>query len=183
MTPPTTRVSSRRALAWAVLGLALVLGGCAETARLGAASDIHAFLIAIRDDDQAGFDAHVDRPLLKAQIRSQLMTLAAQRADRGGALAILGLALARPLADSVSDALIQPDVFRAVAESFGYSPDQPIPGVFVISTSLRRIDDTHVCVTRKKNGACLLDFRDEDGVWRLIGFEGDASELRLPRNL
>ncbi|HEY1427309.1 MAG TPA: hypothetical protein VGF50_11600, partial [Caulobacteraceae bacterium] len=40
----------------------LTLAGCATTQRLGAANDVHALLVAIRDDDRATFDAHIDKP-------------------------------------------------------------------------------------------------------------------------
>ncbi len=186
MTPPTTcpteRDSRAGRLRLALFGVvALLLSGCAEATRIDAAGDIHAFLVAVRDNDQAGFDAHVDRPLLKAQIRSRLMELAARRGGTAGDLAALGLTFARPLADSLSDALIQPDVFHAVAEYFGYSDQTPIPGSLTIAASLRSLDDAHVCVARRKDAPCVLVFADEGGVWRLVGFEGDAAMLRLPK--
>ncbi len=163
----------------ALIGLGL--SSCAETTKLDAAGDIHALLIAIRDGDKAGFNAHVDRPALKEQIRARLLAEAAKRRDQGGDLAALSLVLARPLVDTVSDALIQPDVFRAVAEYFGYSAETPIPNSLVIASGLRRIDDGEVCAAKKKDGPCILVFRNEAGVWRLIGFEGDAGMLRGPR--
>jgi len=160
---------------------AALLSGCAETARIGAAADIRAFLISIRDGDRAAFDAHVDRPLLKEQIRARLLAAAARRGAEGGDLAALGLVLARPLADSLAESLIQPDVFRAVAEYYGYRPDAPIPGDLTIASSLRSIDEGHVCVTKGKSGPCVLDFRNEAGTWRLIGFEGDLPKAPAPR--
>ncbi len=163
--------------------MALVLAGCAETTKIDAAGDIHAFLISIRDGDQAAFDAHVDRPLLKEQIRARLMARAAKRGDQAGELAALGVVLGRPLIDSLADAFIQPDVFRAVAEYLGYSPQTPIPGQLVIASSLRRLDDADVCAAKKKDGPCVLVFRNEAGVWRLVAFEGDASLLRGPKGL
>ena len=166
------------------LALAILFAAsCAETTKLDAAGDIRTFLIAIRDGDRATFDAHVDRPLLKEQIRAALLAAAVKRGGNGGGLAALGLVLARPLADELSDALIQPDVFRAVAEYFGYSPQTPIPGDLSIAAGLRRLDDSHVCVAQKKDGPCILVFRNEDGVWRLIGFEGDPSMLRPPKGI
>jgi len=164
-----------------VLTVALLsLAACAEATKIDAASDIRAFLISIRDGDRATFDAHVDRPLLKEQIRARLLAAAAKRGG-GGDLAALGLVLARPLADQLSDALIQPDVFRAVAEYFGYSAQTPIPGSLTIAASLRRLDDDRVCVAKTQDGPCILVFRNEQGVWRLIGFEGDPAMLRTPK--
>jgi hypothetical protein len=164
-----------------VIALALLAGACADAERFSAAGDIHALLVSIRDGDQAGFDAHVDRPALKTQLRARLMAEAARRTSGDAGLAALGALLARPLVDAAADALIQPDVFRAVADYLGYSADRPLPGQIVIAQSLRRIDDDHVCVPRKANGSCLLMFRDEDHAWRLTGFEGDVGLLRPGR--
>jgi hypothetical protein len=163
------------------VSLMLLTGGCADAERFSAAGDIHALLVSIRDGDQARFDAHVDRGALKTQLRARLMAEAARRTGGDSGLAVLGALLARPLADAAADALIQPDVFRAVADYLGYSADRPLPGQIVIAQSLRRIDEDHVCVPRKASGPCLLMFKDEDHVWRLTGFEGDVGLLKPPR--
>ena len=157
--------------------LELSLSACAGMSRYDAAGDIHAFLIAIRDGDQAAFDAHVDRPALKAQIKARFLAGAAKAHGGWGAL---GAALVRPLVDLAADQLIQPDVFRAVAEYLGYSARTPIPDRVVIASGLKVLDHERVCVTRSKGGPCVLVFKDEDGVWRLTGFEGDPSMLRPP---
>jgi len=168
-----------RSLAIAVLAMAAA--SCAETTKIDAAGDIHAFLVSIRDSDRASFNAHVDRDALKIQIRARLMAAAAARDDKKGDLMAMAAVLGRPMLDSLSDALIQPDVFRAVAQYLGYSPDKPIPGQFVIAQTLKPIDSDHVCVVTKRDGPCLLDFRNEDGVWKLTGFEGDVSMLKSPK--
>ena len=93
----------------------------------------------------------------------------------------MGAFLAQPLVGLAVDALVQPDVFRAVAESMGYSPDTPIPNRLAIASILRRLDADHVCAPIKANGPCVLTFRNEDGVWRLIDFEGDLSMLQPPK--
>jgi hypothetical protein len=160
----------------------LALSGCAAATRIDAAGDVHAFLISIRDGDKAAFDAHVDRPVLKEQIRARLMAEAAKRKDTQGDLAALGVLLGKPLVDAMADRLIEPDVFRAVAEYLGYSAQTPIPNQLTIAQALRPVDDTHVCVARKKDAPCILTFRNEDGVWRLIGFEGDPKMLKTPKH-
>jgi len=165
----------------AITALALVAASCAETTKIDAAGDVHAFLVAIRDSDRAAFDAHVDRDALKIQIRSRIMAEAAKRDDKNGELIAMAAMLGRPVLDKLSDAMIQPDVFRAVAQYLGYSADKPIPGQFVISQALQPVDSDHVCVVTKRDGPCLLDFRNEDGVWKLIGFEGDMSTLKSPK--
>jgi len=165
----------------AIAALALAAASCAETTKIDAAGDIHAFLIAIRDSDRAGFDAHVDREALKIQIRSRIMAEAAKRDDKNGELIAMAAMLGRPVLDKLSDAFIQPDVFRAVAQYLGYSADKPIPGQFAISRALKPIDAENVCVVTKRDGPCLLDFRNEDGVWKLTGFEGDMATLKSPK--
>ena len=163
----------------AALCLALVLTACATLPKLDAASDIHAFLVSIRDGDRAAFDAHVDRDALKAQMRSRVMSEAAQ--SNAGAQA-LGLAyLAGPLVDVAVDALLRPEVFRYVAEQRGYSASRPIPGSFAIAQLVKPIGGDAVCVTNQKGGPCVLVFKNQGGVWRLTGFEGDLSLLRPRR--
>ena len=160
---------------------ALAVTACAETAKIDAAGDVHAFLISIRDGDKAAFNAHVDRAALKTQIRARIMAEAAKRGDQSGEAALLAVLLGGRLVDSLSDRLIQPDVFRAVADYLGYKPDTPIPNQFVIASALRNLDGGDVCAARSKTGPCVLVFRNEDGTWKLIGFEGEVSMLRPPK--
>jgi len=160
-----------------LLCLAIALSACATVTRYDAAGDIHALLVAIRDDDRQAFDAHVDRPALKAQMKSRLTAAAIQR---GGAL---GGALAQMLggvSDAVVDAALQPQVFRAVVEAKGYKPSQPLPSRVAITSSLRYLEGDRVCVVDKKDGPCLLVFANEAGTWRLIAFEGPLDKLKLP---
>jgi hypothetical protein len=157
--------------------LALAMSGCATIDRYGAAGDVHALLVAIRDNDQATFEAHVDRPALKREIESRLLAQTRKPGTDQG-LRALGALLAQPLADLAGEALIQPQVFRAVAESYGYSPSRPLPGPLVIGSTLRAVGDGRVCAPRRKDGPCLLMFSRVDGGWRLSGFEGELSELR-----
>jgi hypothetical protein len=162
----------------AVALLGFLAASCAGVDRYDAAGNIHAFLISIRNGDTQTFNAYVDRPALKEQLRARLLAAAARR---GGAMGAMGAFLAQPLVGLAVDALVQPDVFRAVAETMGYSPDAPIPNRVAIASVLRRLDADHVCAPIKAGGPCLLTFRNEDGVWRLIDFEGDISMLRQPK--
>ncbi len=164
----------------APLLLALALGACATVPKFEAAGDIHAFLVAIRDGDRERFDAHVDRAALKTQLKSRL--IAEQAQNHGGASwQALGAVLAGPLVDVGVDALVQPTTFRAVAIELGYTPDQPIPNRIQIDAFLRAIGDGSVCVVTRRDGPCTLVFHDEDGVWRLVGYEGDLGRLNRGR--
>jgi hypothetical protein len=155
---------------------ALSLSACATVERYDAAGDIHAFLVSIRDNDKQTFDAHVDRPALKAQLKTRLT---AEMIRRGGALGGAFAQALGGLVDPMVDAAVQPGVFLAVAEANGYAPSKPLPGRAAIASALRKLDDDRVCVTVKRDGPCVLDFRNQGGTWRLVAFEGDTSLLKM----
>lgn len=173
--------SAWRRLVGLAAGLALAAaGGCATTQRLEAAGDVHALLIAIRDDDRAAFDAHVDRAALQQELEARILDRT-QAAGSDDATRALGAALARPLAKLAGQALVRPKLFLAVAEYYGYRPETPIPNQLEIAGALKALPDGRVCAARKHGGPCLITFANEDGVWRLVSFDGDISELKLPR--
>jgi hypothetical protein len=171
------RFVSRRLLAAA---LALFTASCATTERIEAASDVHALLIAIRDNDRAAFDAHIDHVALERQMESRILERS-QRRDIDPALQGLVALVARPLSQLAGDVLLRPAVFLAVAEYYGYRPQTPIPSQLEIAGALRPVGDGRVCAAKKKKGPCLLTFADEGGVWRLVSFDGDVAMLRLPK--
>jgi hypothetical protein len=159
------------------LALALMLSSCATVQKLDAAGDVHALMIAIRDGDRATFDTLVDKRALKQDIQARLVA-EARRDPR--VPSVLAAVLAPGLADIAGEALIRPDVFRAVAEGYGYRRDMKIPGPVGISTMLKPLDEGRVCAVRKKDGPCVLIFAQApDGRWRLSGFTGELSELRI----
>ena len=155
-----------------------IVSACATAERIGAAGDVHALLIAVRDDDRATFEAHVDRPALERQLESRILA-ATQSPGAGKAAQALGAALAGPLARFAGDAFIRPRVFRAVAEYYGYRPDTPIPGQLAIAGALRPVGEGRVCAAKGHGGPCLLTFADEDGAWKLVSFDGDIGLLSL----
>jgi hypothetical protein len=160
----------------AAVSALLMLSACASVQKLDAANDVHALLTSIRDNDEVAFDAHVDRPSLEREIESRLSHEARKEKSSLGAL---GMLLAPTLAQLAGDALIQPQVFRAVADSYGYDPAKPLPGRLAISTLIMPLDDGRVCVTKKKHGPCVLIFTQIDGTWKLSGFEGDLKQLKI----
>lgn len=159
--------------------LAVALSGCATAQRYDAAGDVHALLVAIRDDDRAAFEHHIDRPALKRQIEGRILRESRQAGMSDGWKA-LGALLARPAAELAGEALVQPRVFRAVAAYYGYTPDRPLPGRLAIGSGLRPAGDGRVCAPRRAGGPCLLVFEEQRGIWRLVGFEGELSDLRAP---
>ncbi|MDP3852754.1 DUF2939 domain-containing protein [Phenylobacterium sp.] len=156
---------------------ALLLSSCATTQRFDAANDVHALLVSIRDDDRTAFEAHVDRPALKRQVESRLLA-ETRKANAGDGATALSILLSPLVADLAGDLLVQPRVFRAAADYYGYGPDTSIPNALVIGGQLKAMGDGRVCATRRKDGPCLLVFTETAGTWRLSGFEGDLSMLR-----
>jgi hypothetical protein len=162
---------------------AAALSACATVQKLDAASDVHALLVSIRDGDRATFEALVDKPALKQEMQAQMQARLMAEARRDPRVpSILAAVLAPSVAEVAGEALIRPDVFRAVAEHYGYSRDQKLPGVVAISSMLKPLDGGRVCAVTKKDGPCLLTFtQGPDTRWRLSGFDGDFSMLRLKR--
>lgn len=159
-----------------LIGLAaLTLTACASVQRLDAAADVHALLIAIRDNDQATFDAHIDRRALKQQLQQRLDVEVARTPELRGLAAVFGPSVI----NIAGDALLQPSVFKLVAAHYGYTSQTRIPSQVEIASVLKPLPDGRVCAVTKKNGPCLLTFTKEGDAWRLSGFEGDASMLRL----
>lgn len=170
--------SHRRPGLAAILAATAVLSACATAQRYDAAQDIRAFLVAVRDGDRPSFDAHVDKPALKANLKARL--LASQAAGHGvESREAIGALLAGPLVDVAVDALARPEVFRAAAELAGYGPQTRIPPPLILGQDLKPIGDQRVCALIRRQ--CAFVFKREDGVWRLIDFEGDLGLLTRPR--
>jgi hypothetical protein len=153
----------------------LVLSACATTQKLSAASDVHALLSSIRDNDTTTFDAHVDHEALKRELQTRLNEQLANNKQAKNLAALLGPSVI----DFADQALVRPKTFKMVAEQYGYKADTQIPGAVAISQALKTLPDGRVCATKKKDGPCLLVFTREQGVWKLTSFEGDSSMLRL----
>lgn len=158
--------------------IALAAASCSTVPRIEAANDIHAFLIAVRDGDKAGFEAHLDRHALKEQLRSRLIAEAAAQPSDGGAKAF-GASLIAPLVNLAVDTLVRVDTFRAAALRVGYDPNRPLPSTLQLTPLVKPLGDGAVCVTEKHGGPCLFDFRKEADVWKLTGYEGRIDLGRL----
>jgi hypothetical protein len=159
--------------------LALTAAACATVPPAGpdAPTDIRRFLIAIRDGDRAAFEHYVDREALKTQLRGRVLAEAGRQGQGGAAVAALGAMFGGPLVDFATDAFVQPEVFRAMAERRGYRPDMGMPTADLISRYVRDIGGDAVCVVFKSDGPCQLIFRNQGGVFRLVGYEGELSSL------
>ncbi|HEX3408596.1 MAG TPA: DUF2939 domain-containing protein [Caulobacteraceae bacterium] len=165
---------------FAALGVAAlaVLAACATTQRITAANDVHALLVAIRDDDSAGFDARIDKPALEHQLEARILERT-QANDANDAVRALGAMFAHPMAQLAGDTLLHPSVFRSIAEYYGYKPGTPVPNQLEIAGALRALPDGRVCAAKGHGGPCLITFANEGGTWKLVSFDGDIKQLRL----
>lgn len=163
----------------AVLTGVLTLAACSTVHRLTAANDVHALLVSIRDNDQATFDAHVDREALKKEIEGRLSAQTQKASKKAESWGSLGAMLAPAIAKYAGDSLIQPKMFRQVADFYGFKASSPVPNTLAIAGALKAMPDGRVCATKKKDGPCMLVFTQTGGVWRLSSFEGDMSMLRI----
>jgi hypothetical protein len=156
-----------------------VFAGCSTIPRFEAANDIHIFLAAIRDGDRAAFDEHIDKPALKANLKARLMT----EAGHSDKLAGVGAFLAGPLVDLAVDAAARPEVFRVVASEYGYDPQKLLPSTLAIAGLVKPLDGGRACVVARRGARCMFIFKNEEGAWRLIDFQGhinlDKGRLRL----
>jgi hypothetical protein len=161
------------------LALALSLTACATVRPTGPdpAADIRSFLIAIRDSDRGAFEHYVDREALKTQLRARVLAETSGRGQTGSAVAALGAILGAPLVDIATDAFVQPEIFRAMAERRGFRPEMGMPTADLISRYVRDIGGDAVCVVFKNDGPCQLIFRNQGGVFRLVGYEGELSSI------
>ena len=165
---------------WFALLVAVSISGCATTRPFAAAGDVHALLVAVRDDDRPTFEAHVDRPVLRANLQARVVARA-KAMHRGRVVDALGVLLSGPASRAADTLLIQPEVFRAVAEYYGYRPGRPIPGPLALSTVLKDGPDGTVCAASGRGGPCLLTFAHEATVWRLVDIDPEAVRLREDR--
>ena len=151
----------------------LALTACATPQQYSAADDIHAWLIAVRDNDRATFNAHVDRDALARQIEGRLLAeLPREGIGRG-----LGILIAAPVAEAATGLLAQPRVFRAYAVYNGYDPAKPIPRKVVIAQYLKNAGDGRVCIG-DADDPCTLVFSRQGDIWKLTAFQGDLKDLR-----
>jgi hypothetical protein len=156
------------------------LAGCATTRPLAAAGDVHALLVAVRDNDRPAFERHVDRPALRAHLRARIVERT-RAMSHGPAADMLSFLVSSPASAAADALLVQPEVFRVVAEYYGYRPGAPIPGLLALSTVLKDAPDGAVCATTGRGGPCVLIFADETGIWRLIDIDPGAVHARRAR--
>lgn len=118
-----------------------------------------ALLAAAWSANAAGFEAVVDRPAVRADLRQQLLRVA-----QANMLSIEGGA-----SDAALDRMISPQAFRLVQAASG-APLAAAPSRAQTAALLKSVGQDTVCVHDQTPAqACLLTFAKLKAGWRLVG--------------
>jgi hypothetical protein len=145
----------------AALAVLLVTAqGCArKPAQRPEAGAVQALLASAWSEDPRGFEAVVDRPAVRADLRQQLLRVA-----QANTLSIEGGA-----SDAALDRMITPHAFRLVTAGSG-APLSAAPSRAQTAALLKPIGRNSVCVHDETPAqACLLTFAKLKSGWRLVG--------------
>jgi Protein of unknown function (DUF2939) len=151
-----------------VMCLAALAAGCDR--RPAAAGDVQRLLAAAHSGDRAGFEARIDRPALRQDLRRQLSSVAIAN----------DLEVEGGPPQSVLDRMISPDALVLVEAETGRPLTAP-PTLDEVSRQMRTIGKDRACL--QSVGAperCLLVFVKSPGLgpWRLTAMP--AAQARIP---
>lgn len=165
MVPPMFR-HSVVAAQWALL---FALGGCGLNARDDPSEGVARFLSAVLIADRTGFEAGLDRPALRSNLREQLVGIArANGTDVDGGPS-----------DFALDRMITPQAFRLVEARTG-QPLSTAPSAAQVEPMMKVRDRDHVCIGGSSPDRCALSFANEKGAWRLVGMQATDLTIEVP---
>jgi len=147
----------RTGLVVALSALACLTSACGGGVRAKGSAAISAFLGAVQREDRQAFEAGLDRPALRADLRDQLADLGRSHGvDVGGA------------SEFALDRMITPQAVRLSAQRV--VPGWPaVPTAAQVIPHMKATDGAHVCLEEAASRRCLLSFAHKDGGWRLVG--------------
>jgi hypothetical protein len=147
----------RKGLVVALSALACLLSACGGGVRAKGSAAISAFLAATQREDRKAFEAGLDRPALRSDLRGQLADLGrAHGVDVGGA------------SEFALDRMITPQAVRLTAQRVT-SGWPAAPTAAQIIPHMKAPDRAHICLEEAASRRCLLSFAREGGAWRLVG--------------
>ncbi|WP_133255322.1 hypothetical protein [Phenylobacterium kunshanense] len=146
--------------------LALVLSACGGGAPKGAAEAATRLLTAAMNDDQAAFEAEIDRAALRDDVRRQVTAMAKTKAlDVEGGPSEFAL-----------DRMISPEAIRLVDAQGRRRTEAPAPDE--VRRMLKPLGERKVCL-RQGGSDCLLTFgKGKDG-WRLVGMQARDMTIQV----
>ena len=163
----------RRMRTWirlAALGaLAAMLQGCGGGADADPVGAAQGLLTAIQTGDAKAFEAGLDRPAIRADLRRQMTGLAlANGLDVGGP------------SDFALDRMIVPQAFRLVQADGGAALAGP-PSKAQVAALVKHIDGGRACLhDLSPDQRCLLTFAHEKAGWRLVGMPAANLTVAVP---
>jgi hypothetical protein len=152
----------------ALSAAALVTQACGRDAGRDAAGAAQALLAAVQANDAAAFEALIDRPALRADLRQQMIGVA--RAN--------GLDVGGP-SDAALDRMIGPLAFH-LAQAGGRAPLAGPPSPAQVAAQLKTLDKTRACLhDLTPQQACLLTFAREKPGWRLVAMPAEHVTIEI----
>lgn len=150
----------RKVLAGALSALMVALCGCGVGVRASASVGIARFLAAAHDDDRKAFEAQLDRPALRDDLRRQLAELGRRN----------GLVVEGGASEFALDRMITPHAFHMVEARTGQVL-LAAPSAAQVEQLLTVSDRGRACLRDLRRDRCLLVFVKEKGIWRLVAMQ------------
>ncbi|THD74382.1 MAG: DUF2939 domain-containing protein [Phenylobacterium sp.] len=150
----------------ALAGTLQACGGGADSDPVGAAQGL---LTAVQAGDAKAFEAVLDRPAIRADLRRQMTGLAlASGLDVGGP------------SDFALDRMIVPQAFKLVEADGGAALPGP-PSKAQVAALVKHTGGGRACLHDLSPGQrCLLTFAHEKPGWRLVGMPAANLTVVLP---
>lgn len=142
------------------------LAACGKSPPKAAAPDVQAVLGAIWAGDAKAFEAHLDRPAARADMRQQMIGVGRQN----------GLDLGGP-SDFALDRMIGPDAVHLARNG---APLAGPPAADQVTAQLKAIDKSRVCLhDLSPQQKCLLTFAKEAAGWKLVSLPANHPTIEL----
>ena len=145
---------------------AAALAACGGGAPSGAAESASRLLAAAVYEDRVGFEAEIDRPAVREDIRRQVNALA-----RDAVLEVDG-----GPSDFALDRMISPEAIRLVDPS-GEALVTP-PTVEQVAPMMKPAGEGRVCL-HGESRECLLTFAKDAEGWRLVGMKAMDQRIEV----
>lgn len=167
------RAMNRWVGAATLLALVICVQGCGKGGKdkgADAAASAQGLLAAAQTGDAQRFEAHLDRPAIRSDLRAQLQAVA--RAS--------GLDVAGGASDSVLNRMIAPEAFHLVRSQDGGQMTTP-PTAAQIAPLIKPLADDRACLHElAAPQRCLLTFARRDTGWRLVAMPAAGLVISVP---
>jgi hypothetical protein len=156
--PPWSRAMIGKLRVAALCALMLTAQACGKRPEADASGAVQGLLAAAQAGDAPRFEALIDRPVLRADLRGQMIAVA--RAN--------GLDVGGP-SDLALDRMIGPQALKLVRAG-DQAPLAAPPAESQVAALLKPLDKTRVCLhDLTPQQKCLMTFAREPAGWRLVG--------------